>query len=111
MTMPSSSSSSSAASVSPAAPSSEKTLSDSVMVDLQPGHTVEFRPRGSTWAACWRCTTGKHLIPVGQEPTGISLKPTGISNSRRFRTYSRLSADRSQMSGIRLFPSVDDGNN
>jgi hypothetical protein len=50
------------------------------------------------------CTTGKHLIPVGQEPTGISIKPTGISNSRR------LSADRRQVSGIRLFPSVADGN-
>jgi hypothetical protein len=58
------------------------------------------------------CTTGKHLIPVGQEPTGISLKPTGISTSRRFRAYSRrLSADRRQMSGIRLFPSAANGNN
>jgi hypothetical protein len=57
-------------------------------------------------------TTGKHLIPVGQEPTGISLKPTGISNSRWFKAYShRLSADRRQMSGIRLFPSAVDGNN
>jgi hypothetical protein len=35
-------------------------------------------------------TTGKHLIPVGQEPKGISLEPTGISNSHRFRAYSRL---------------------
>jgi hypothetical protein len=32
-------------------------------------------------------TTGKHLIPVGQEPMGISIKPTRISNSRRFRAY------------------------
>jgi hypothetical protein len=50
-------------------------------------------------------TTGKHLIPVGQEPTGISLKTKGISNSRQFL------ADRRQMSGIRLFPSAADGNN
>jgi hypothetical protein len=57
-------------------------------------------------------TTGKHLIPVGQEPTGISLKPTGISYSRRFKAYSRqFSADMRQMSGIRLFPSVADRNN
>jgi hypothetical protein len=40
--MPSCSSSSSVASVSPATPSSEKTLSDSAVVDLQSGHTVEF---------------------------------------------------------------------
>jgi hypothetical protein len=40
--MPSSSSFLSAASVLPATPSSEKTLSDSAVVDLQPGHTVEF---------------------------------------------------------------------
>jgi hypothetical protein len=58
------------------------------------------------------CTTGKHLISIGQEPTEISLKPTGISNSRRFKAYScRLSADRHQMSGIRLFLSAADGNN
>jgi hypothetical protein len=57
-------------------------------------------------------TTGKQLIPVGQEPTGISKKPTGISNSRRFRSYSRrLSAARRPLSGIRLYPSVADGNN
>jgi hypothetical protein len=57
-------------------------------------------------------TTGKHLIPVGQEPTGISIKPTGISNSCRFRAYSRrLSADKRQVSGIRLFPPAADGNN
>jgi hypothetical protein len=59
-----------------------------------------------------RYTIGKHLIPVGQEPTGISIKPTGISNSRRFRAYSRrLSADRRQVLEIRLFPSAADGNN
>jgi hypothetical protein len=40
--MPSSSSSSFAASVSLATPLSEKTLSDSDVVDLQPGHTFEF---------------------------------------------------------------------
>jgi hypothetical protein len=57
-------------------------------------------------------TTGKHLILIGQEPMEISLKPTGISNSRRFRDYSRwLSADMRQMSGIRLLPSTADGNN
>jgi hypothetical protein len=40
-------------------------------------------------------TTGKHLILVGQESTGISIKPTGITNSHRFHAYSRrLSADR-----------------
>jgi hypothetical protein len=51
-------------------------------------------------------TTGKHLIPVGQESTEISI------NSRRFNAYSRrLSADRRQVSGIRLFPSAADGNN
>ena len=38
-----SSSSLSAASASSATPSSEKTLSHSVVVELQPGHTVEFR--------------------------------------------------------------------
>jgi hypothetical protein len=42
MAMSSSSSSLSAASVSPATPLSEKTLSDSAVVDLQLGHTVEF---------------------------------------------------------------------
>jgi hypothetical protein len=59
-----------------------------------------------------QATTGKHLIPVGQEPTGISTKPTGISNSHRFRAYSRwLSADKRPLSGIRLSPSAADGNN
>jgi hypothetical protein len=37
------SSSLSAASASPAAPSSEETLIDLALVELQPGHTVEFR--------------------------------------------------------------------
>jgi hypothetical protein len=37
------SSSSSDASASPAAPSSKETLSDLAVVELQPGHTVEFR--------------------------------------------------------------------
>jgi hypothetical protein len=36
------SSSSSVASASPATPSSDKTLSDLAVVDLQPGHIVEF---------------------------------------------------------------------
>jgi hypothetical protein len=36
------SSSSSAASASPAAPSSEETLNDLAVMELQPGHTVEF---------------------------------------------------------------------
>jgi hypothetical protein len=43
----------------------------------------------STTVVFFISTIGKHLIPVGQEPTGISLKPTGISNSCRFRAYSR----------------------
>jgi hypothetical protein len=38
-----SSSTSSAASASPVMPSSEETLSDLAVVDLQPDHTVEFR--------------------------------------------------------------------
>ena len=37
-----SSSSSSAASASPATPSFEETLSDLAVVELQPGHTIEF---------------------------------------------------------------------
>jgi hypothetical protein len=56
-------------------------------------------------------TTGNHLIPVGQEPTGIITKPTGISNSRRFRAYSRrLSANRCFLSRISLSLSAADGN-
>jgi hypothetical protein len=48
-------------------------------------------------------TTGMHLIPVGQKPTGINPKPTRISNSRRFRAYSRrLSVARRPLSGISL---------
>jgi hypothetical protein len=48
-------------------------------------------------------TTGMHLIPVGQKPTGINPKPTRISNSRQFRAYSRrLSAARRPLSGISL---------
>jgi hypothetical protein len=69
-------------------------------------------PRTTRESSALATTTGKHLIPVGQEPTGISIKPTGISNSRRVRAYSRrFPADRRQVSGIRLFPSAADGNN
>jgi hypothetical protein len=61
----------------------------------------------STWPEMtWESvTTGIHLIPVGLKPTGISPKPTGISNSHRFQ------ADRRPLSGIRLSPSAADGNN
>jgi hypothetical protein len=33
-------------------------------------------------------TTGIQVIPVGQEPTGISTIPTGIIYSRQYSTYS-----------------------
>jgi hypothetical protein len=40
-------------------------------------------------------TTGIQVIPVGQEPTGISTIPTGISYSRQYSTYfRRFSTDR-----------------
>jgi hypothetical protein len=47
------SSSSSAASASPAVPSSEETLSDLAVIELQPGHTVEF--------GTWRIFSGRML--------------------------------------------------
>jgi hypothetical protein len=55
-------------------------------------------------------TTGKHLIPVGLKPTGISPKLTGISNSRRFRAYSRrFQADGRPLSGIINSRRLDSG--
>jgi hypothetical protein len=46
------------------------------------------------------------------ETDGNKSKPTGITNSRRFRAYSRrLSAARRPLSGISLSPSAADENN
>jgi hypothetical protein len=52
-------------------------------------------------------TTGIHLIPVGQKPTGISINRRELLNSRRFRAYSRrFSAASRPLSGISLPPSA-----
>jgi hypothetical protein len=71
----------------------------------QPRRRAGARPGEAARGVTGRATTGNQLIPVGQEPTGITY-------SRRFMAYShRLLADIRQMSGIRLFPSTADGNN
>jgi hypothetical protein len=72
-------------------------------MNFQQDQLLLLVPLATRSSNSWRSvTTGKHLIPVGLKPTGISPKPTGITYSRRFRAYSRrFQADGRPLSGIR----------
>jgi hypothetical protein len=74
-------------------------------------HQLLTRTQALPMASDHLSTTGIHLIPVGQKPTGISIYRRELLNSRRFRAYSRrFSAARRPVSGIRLSPAAAAGN-
>lgn len=57
-----------------------------MLVRLCSGHHHVLEAMGPTIFWLEACTT---VIHTGQEPTGISLIPIGITNSRRYRVNSR----------------------
>jgi hypothetical protein len=77
------------------------------------GYRIKY---GNTWRAkqrAWEVIHYRNSLNSRRPETNVNKpKSTRISNSHRFRAYSRrLSAARRPLSGISLSPSAADGNN